>query len=161
MNNQMKKLIFLLTAVITFTFCKGPNSGPLVKENYDKNETSNSMSTGAHQGRVTTSRINVKIEPCTGCITIGKLMADRKEYDGKVIKIKGQVTKFNASIMGKNWVHLQDGTEYNDSFDLTVTTDATATVGETLTFEGRITLDRDFGYGYKYDVLMEDAKSVN
>jgi hypothetical protein len=155
----MKKLSFLLIAAIIFTFCKGPNSGPLVKENFDKNETDKVMNAGGHQGRVTTARINVKIEPCSDCITIEKLMADKNDYNGKVIRVKGQVTKFNSGIMGKNWVHLQDGTEYNDSYDLTITTDLTASVGETVTFEGRIVLDKDFGYGYKYDVLMEDAKS--
>ena len=62
--------------------------------------------------------------------------------------------------MGKNWIHIQDGTEFEDGFDLTVTTSGTATMGEIVTFEGKISLDKDFGYGYSYAVLMEDAKPV-
>jgi hypothetical protein len=60
--------------------------------------------------------------------------------------------------MGKNWVHIQDGTEYQGGFDLTITTDGQVAVGETVTFEGKIVLDKDFGYGYSYPVLMEEAK---
>jgi hypothetical protein len=62
--------------------------------------------------------------------------------------------------MKRNWIHIQDGTEYSGKFDLTATTDIEATVGETLTLEGTITLDKDFGYGYSYEVLMEDAKPI-
>jgi hypothetical protein len=156
----MKKLIFLLTASVAFSFCKGPGSGPLVKESFDKKDQSKSMSTEKHQARVITAKADVKVEPCADCITISKLLADKQAYAGKVIKVKGQVTKYNAGIMGKNWVHIQDGTDYKDGFDLTVTTDITAAMGQIVTFEGKIALDKDFGYGYSYAVIMEDAKSV-
>jgi hypothetical protein len=157
----MKKIIFVLTAIVAFTFCKGPGSGPLVKESFDKKEQNKSMGgETTHQGRVLTSKADVKVEPCTDCITIAKLMADKKSYKGKVIKVKGQVTKYNAGIMGKNWVHIQDGSEYENSFDLTITTDIGAVVGEIVTYEGKIALDKDFGYGYAYDVIMEEAKAV-
>jgi hypothetical protein len=155
----MKKLIILFTVTIAFTFCKGPGSGPLVKESFDKKEKK-AMGTGKHQARVVTEKADVKVEPCADCITIAKLLSEKQTYAGKVIKVKGQVTKFNAGIMGKNWAHIQDGTEYQDGFDLTVTTDITVSVGETVTFEGKIALDKDFGYGYVYNVLMEEGKSV-
>jgi hypothetical protein len=156
----MKKLIFLLTAIVAFTFCKGPGSGPLVKESFDKKEHSKAMGGDNHQARVITSKADVKVEPCVDCITIAKLLGDKKAYDGKVIKVRGQVTKYNGGIMGKNWVHIQDGTEYQDGFDLTITTEIIVAVGETVTFEGKIALDKDFGYGYAYSVLMEGGKSV-
>jgi hypothetical protein len=158
----MKKLIFLLTAIVAFSCCKGPGSGPLVRESFDKKDQSKSMSmsTEKHQAKVITARADVKVEPCADCITIAKLLADKKAYAGKVIKVKGQVTKYNAGILGKNWVHIQDGTEFEDGFDLTVTTDITAAMGQIVTFEGKIALDKDFGYGYSYAIMMEDAKSV-
>jgi hypothetical protein len=156
----MKKTILFISAAILLTFCKGPSSGPLVKESFEKNNQPKMESTGSHQAMVKTTKADVKVEPCADCISIGKLLENKKSYDGKVIKVRGQVTKYNSGIMGKNWVHLQDGTEYNNGFDLTVTTDNTATMGELMTFEGKIILDKDFGYGYKYDVLMEDAKSL-
>jgi hypothetical protein len=156
----MKKLIFLLTALVVFSFCKGSRSGPLVKESFDKKEQSKAMGSEAHQGKVVTAKADVKVDPCADCITVAKLLADKKTYAGKVIKVKGQVTKYNAGIMGKNWVHIQDGTEFEDGFDLTVTTNGTAAMGQIITFEGKISLDRDFGYGYFYAVIMEDAQPV-
>jgi hypothetical protein len=62
--------------------------------------------------------------------------------------------------MGKNWVHIQDGSEFQGGFDLTITTNIQVSVGETKTFEGKIVLDKDFGYGYLYSVLMEEGKPV-
>ena len=156
----MKKIIILLTLIIAFTFCKGPGSGPLVKESFDAKEQKKPMGGDTHQGRVITSKADVNVEPCADCITIGKLLADRKAYEGKLIKVKGQVTKYNGGIMGKNWIHIQDGTDYKDGFDLTITTGVTAAVGEIVTFEGKIALDKDFGYGYSYNVLMEEGKSI-
>jgi hypothetical protein len=156
----MKKLIILFSALAAFTFCKGPGSGPLVKESFDKKEQTNAMGSEKHQGKVVTAKAVVKVEPCADCITIAKLLAGKQAYGGKVIKVKGQVTKYNAGIMGKNWVHIQDGTEFEDGFDLTVTTNGTAAMGEIVTFEGKIALDKDFGYGYSYPVMMEDAKPV-
>jgi hypothetical protein len=156
----MKKLIYLFTAAILFTFCKGPGSGPLVKDAFEKKEQNKAMGAEKHQARVITSKADINVEPCADCITVSKLLGDKKAYEGKVIKVKGQVTKYNGGIMGKNWVHIQDGTEYKNGYDLTVTTDITVAVGEIVTFEGKIALDKDFGYGYSYDVIMEEGKSV-
>ncbi len=156
----MKKLIFLLTVLISFTFCKGPGSGPLVKESFAKKDQKQNMEVQDHKAPVTTEKIDVVVEPCAECITIAKLLADKQSYSGKIIKIKGKVTKFNPAILGKNWVHIQDGSEFHGGFDLTITTDVHVSVGETITFEGKIVLDKDFGYGYFYSVLMEDGKRV-
>ena len=62
--------------------------------------------------------------------------------------------------MNKNWIHLQDGTEFDGQFDLTLTTDQQFEVGSVVTMEGKIALDKDFGYGYSYKVLLEDSKIV-
>ncbi len=118
------------------------------------------MESQSHKAPVQTEKITVSIEPCDGCITISKLFESKQSFSGKSIKVKGQVTKFNPQIMGKNWVHLQDGTESEGLYDLTVTTDKEVSVGDVITFEGKIALDKDFGYGYFYSVLMEEAKPV-
>lgn len=156
----MKNYI-ILTAVLVFVMsCNGPKSGPLQKDAFNNEDLNQKMETANHGAQVTTEKIDVVIEPCDGCITISKLFADKKGFSGKVIRIKGKVTKYNPLIMGKNWVHIQDGTEYKDSFDLTLTTDSEVSVGDIVTFEGKIALDKDLGYGYFYEVLMEDAKPV-
>jgi hypothetical protein len=102
-------------------------------------------------------KIDITIQPSKGAISISELYAKKDNYSGKKAMITGQVTKFSAEIMNKNWVHIQDGSEYEGRFDLTITTNAKVTVGETVTFEGKIAINKDFGYGYAYEVLMEDA----
>lgn len=97
----------------------------------------------------------IKVEPAQGGLTIGELFASRKSYSGKTVRIRGKVTKFNGAIMGKNWVHLQDGTGGTGTNDLLVTTQETVNVGDVEEFEGTIILNKDFGAGYKYEVLME------
>jgi len=99
----------------------------------------------------------VAIQPATGGVTIAELFAKKESYAGKKVRVKGEVTKFNAAIMKKNWVHLQDGTDHEGKFDLTATTDIEIAVGEVVTLEGVIAINQDFGYGYAYEVLLENA----
>ncbi len=105
------------------------------------------------------SKLDLKIEPVSGGITIAELYAQKEKYNGKTVTVRGKITKVNAKIMGRNWVHLQDGTEYNGVYDLTATTKLDFNVGDIVTLTGKIALNKDFGYGYKYEVLMEDAVS--
>jgi hypothetical protein len=158
----MNKILASLFLLIIIASCKGPGSGPLVREAFKNNDQAKNspMEGKSHMGQVASEKINVVVEPCDGCITIAKLLENKQLYSGKVIKVKGQVTKFNPEIMGKNWIHIQDGTEYQTGFDLTVTTDIQVAVGAVVTFEGKIALDKDFGYGYVYNVLMEEGKLV-
>lgn len=103
---------------------------------------------------------DVKVEIVEGTITIAELFSDMKSYEGKTVRIIGEVTKFNAAIMERNWVHLQDGTEYEGKYDLTATSIENFEVGTTVILEGLVTLDHDFGYGYSYDLLLENATAV-
>jgi|FLOH01.1.fsa_nt_gi hypothetical protein len=102
----------------------------------------------------------ISVKKAEGGITIAELFANKDKYAGKVVKIKGEVTKFNPEIMNKNWIHIQDGTESDGNFDLTVTTLDNTESGEVVTCEGIIVLNKDFGAGYSYAVIMEEAKLV-
>lgn len=102
----------------------------------------------------------ISVAPAENGLSIAVLYADRDKYSGKKIKMKGQVVKVNDEVMGKNWIHIQDGTKDGENFDLTITTLDKAVVDEVVTFEGTITLKKDFGYGYFYELIMEDAKLV-
>ncbi len=77
----------------------------------------------------------------------------------KQVKVNGQVVKYNADIMGKNWVHLRDGsgTDAKNDNDILVTTAASAKVGDLVTVSGVVRKDKNFGSGYSYKVLIEDA----
>ena len=102
----------------------------------------------------------IKVEPAKGGITIGELFANKEKYAGKTVIIKGEVVKYASEIMSKNWVHLQDGTNNAGAFDLTITTNDVTKVGEVVTFEGTVAVNKDFGAGYKYEVIVEDAKLI-
>lgn len=99
----------------------------------------------------------LSIEPEDGVINIQELYANKSAYVDKTVKVKGLVTKFNAGIMERNWVHIQDGTGNDKEFDLTITTEDMVSTGQIVVFEGIVSLDKDFGYGYKYDLIIEKA----
>jgi hypothetical protein len=154
----MKKLTILLIVLLALASCKGPGRGPLARDSFSKTEKNKDMKSQKVNSAVAVEKMNVSVEPCKDCVTISNLLGNKKSYSGKVIRVKGKVTKYNPQIMGKNWIHIQDGTEYQGGFDLTITTDTQVSVGDTVTFEGKIALDKDFGYGYYYNVLMEEGK---
>ncbi len=111
-----------------------------------------------HQMKPTLEKQEISVEPAEGGITIAQLFSGKDSYADKTVLIRGKVTKVNRAILKRNWVHIQDGTIDADEFDLTITTQEQVNVGDVVTFEGKITLNKDFGAGYAYDVLMEEAK---
>ena len=100
------------------------------------------------------------VKKAEGGMTVEELFAGKANLSGKEIVLRGKVVKFNPQIMGKNWLHVRDGNGDANAHtnDLTITTDVPAKVGDTVLVTGKVVLDKDFGYGYKYDVIVEDAK---
>ncbi len=90
--------------------------------------------------------------------TVEEVFAGKAELAGKEIIIRGKVVKYNPQIMGFNWVHIQDGTGQEGSNDLTITTSDTAKAGDTVLVKGNLTLNKDFGGGYTYDVIIEKGQ---
>jgi len=115
------------------------------------------LSTHKKNMRKTSAQASINMNKNADEISIADLYKTPSEYEGKVIKIKGQVTKFNANILNRNWVHIQDGSEFNKKFDLTVTTTDVVNISDIVTFEGKISLNKNFGAGYKYEIIMEKA----
>jgi len=103
----------------------------------------------------------VKVEKREGTISIAELYQNSAKYNNQVVKVIGEVTKFNTAIMKKNWAHIQDGTVSGEYFDLTVTTLETVAIGDVVIFEGKVSLKKDFGAGYYYEVILEDASATN
>ncbi|MCK4705801.1 MAG: DNA-binding protein [Gammaproteobacteria bacterium] len=99
--------------------------------------------------------LNKPVKRAMGGKTIAEIIAGKKELSGKKIKVRGQVTKFSPEIMAKNWIHLIDGSTESD---LIITTNDKTKVGQVVTIEGTVVLDKDFGYGYFYKLLIEDAR---
>jgi starvation-inducible outer membrane lipoprotein len=99
------------------------------------------------------------VQKATGGMTIGEIYADKADLSGKTVTLRGKVVKFSPQIMDTNWIHLQDGSgDLNiGTHDLTITSHVQVKVGDTLVASGALTLDKDFGYGYKYDLIIENA----
>ena len=93
-------------------------------------------------------------------IAIKDLLANVNDFSKKEVIVKGKVVKVNRNILDRNWVHLRDGTNFNDKSNLTFTTVDTVNVGDIVTFRGVVTLDKDFGHGYIYPVLIEAGKLI-
>ena len=111
-----------------------------------------------HSGAIQDPKMKFNIDPLEDGISIAELYSEKSKYNGKTVRIRGAVTKFNPDIMSKNWIHIQDGSDFEGKYDLTITSDEEVEAGMIITVEGKIILDKDFGYGYFYEVLMEEAK---
>ncbi|MHB1195962.1 MAG: hypothetical protein ACYC0A_03910 [Lutibacter sp.] len=101
-----------------------------------------------------------KVKSLDDFISIEELYKNKKQYSGKKIKVKGKITKYSGVIMGENWLHLEDGTSFEDDNDLTITCQENVTEGDVVIFEGVISVNKNFGSGYFYKVIMEDAVIV-
>ena len=93
-------------------------------------------------------------------IKCAEVFAQRQSLVGKTVVVRGKVMKFLPEIMKKNWIHLQDGTgdEKAKTHDLTFTTADTVAAGDVVTLKGTLRLNKDFGSGYTYEVIVEEAK---
>lgn len=90
--------------------------------------------------------------------SIGEIFGELNKLNGKNVKVRGKVMKYNPGIMGTNWIHIQDGTAFQNDFDLLVTSDTQVQLGQVITAKGKLVTNKDFGSGYTYKVLVENAK---
>jgi hypothetical protein len=106
----------------------------------------------------------IRVAPAPGADgrTVAEVHAQRAALAGKGVAVRGKVVKFLPGIMGKNWIHLRDGSGSADGKDndLTVTTAAEAAVGDEVLVRGTVAKDKDFGAGYAYTVIVEGATVV-
>jgi hypothetical protein len=91
--------------------------------------------------------------------TVGEVFEKRAALNEKTAVVKAKVVKVSEGIMGKNWIHLQDGTgdAAKGTHNLVATSQDVPSVGDIVIVKGTIYKDKDFGFGYKYDVIMEQA----
>jgi len=120
-------------------------------------EESGHMTSPHAPGRPASEKLDISIAPQQGSISIAVLYENREKYSGQTVKVAGQVTRFNPGIMNRNWVHIQDGSEHNGNFGITVTTPDHVHLGDKVIVEGQLELDRDFGAGYFYNLIIENA----
>jgi hypothetical protein len=144
-----------------------------LKKSFDRIVFGNLAGTGAtapskdlgqiHGGLTKTADVkNVKVAKASGpdARTVGEIVTKRTELKDKPVTVRGTVVKFTGGVMGKNWVHLRDGTgnEKDGTNDLVVTTLDETKIGDVVLVKGIVRTDINLGSGYSYAVLVEDAK---
>lgn len=112
-------------------------------------------------GGAAKAKIDVSgIKKAEGGKTVEEICTGKAALSGQQVQVRGKVVKYNAQIMGKNWLHIQDGTGAVGSNDLLVTTATDVKLGDTVLVTGKVATNKDFGANYKYAVMIEDAKVV-
>ncbi len=124
----------------------------------DNHGAHGSAAQGAAHTAATAGTVDLSnIPKAAGGQTVAELFANKAALAGTDVAVRGRVVKFTPQVMGKNWIHVQDGTGSSGANDLAVSTNATAAVGNTVLVRGKLSTDRDLGFGYHYDVIIEDA----
>lgn len=129
----------------------------LVSGIWDKSGKEGSSS-GGHQHSNNDQKVDLEvgnIQLAEGAVKIDDILKKKEEYGGKKVKVTGKCVKMNPNIMNRNWVHLSDGTSDRA---LVITTNEKIALGSVVNLEGTISIDRDFGAGYRYDIIMESAE---
>ena len=140
-------------------FTTGPTSAQSAHGASDK-MSAHGGAMGSKSAETSTTE-NIKVEKATGpnAYTVAEIFGKKSELDKKSVVVSGKVVKVSAGIMGKNWLHIQDGSgnTKDGNNDLVVTTQDLPKVGDVVTANGTLYKDKDFGSGYKYDVVVEEA----
>ncbi len=133
------------------------SSGPLnvSKGNEKKNASAMHGGTPASSGE----KISVKKAEGNDAYTVAEIYGKKESLNEKQVVVRGKVVKVSSGIMGKNWIHIQDGTgnAENGTNDIIATSQDSPGIGDIITVKGTVYKDKDFGSGYKYSVIMEQA----
>jgi len=121
----------------------------------------NAASGGSEGAKAPASSEKIQVEKATGAdaYRVAEVYEKAGKLDKKTVVVRGKVVKVSRGIMGKNWVHLQDGSgdPGKGTNDLVATTQDVPKVGDVVTAKGILYKDKDFGAGYKYRVIVEEA----
>ena len=137
--------------------------GPVLKKGAKTGKEPVMATPGSKGATVAAEKITVTKAAGLNAHTVAELFALRNSLDGKKVTVRGKIVKVVPRIMKMNWIHIQDGTGSADKKDqdLVVKTKALPKDGETVTVTGTLLKDKDYGSGYKYDVLVDDAEIVH
>jgi hypothetical protein len=154
MKNFTSKELNKTFDVIVFSEGINASEQNLVKPNVHNHAPAESVKNTSN------SESDINISKAKGGVTVGELYGNPAAYSNKEVIVRGKVVKVNNGILDKNWVHIVDGTNFEGKKDLTITTTNSIKVGDTVTFKAKVTLDKDFGGGYIYALLLEDGEEI-
>ena len=126
--------------------------GNLVSSNHGNLPEVNTSSS-SNSDNIETETVHSK-----GSVKISDLVKNAQQYEGQKVQIDGVCTKINLGIMNRNWIHLKDGSM--DDYDLVVTSNEDVPVGSKVTIQADVVLNKDFGAGYKYELILENGVLV-
>lgn len=143
------------------------SSGPTTKYNEKRKANAHKgadMSVAApgkakNEGKAIVDDLKVEKAKGANAYDLAEIFAKRAELQDKIISVRGQVIKVTAGVMNRTWVHIKDGTGENGANKLVITTQDSPNTGDVLTFTGVFHNNVDFGGGYQYAVIMEDASA--
>ncbi len=142
-HNKTFEKIYLVTSLVQ------SNHG---NENRNKNIKSQD---NQQKDKVNSATNTLNNNQKTGSIKIAELVANLNKYKGKTVQLSGICVKINPNIMGRNWIHLKDGSK--DDYDLVITSDTFVKEGSEITIKATVSLNKDFGAGYKYELILENG----
>ena len=127
----------------------------------DASAFGNAAGGGSEGAKAPAASEQIKVEKAKGAdaYTVSETYEKAGKLDKKTVVVRGKVVKVSKGIMGKNWVHLRDGSgdPGKGTNNLVVTTQDLPKVGDVVTAKGTLYKDKDFGAGYKYQVIVEEA----
>lgn len=147
-HNRVFDKIFLVTNLVPKDH--GDKSGSLAEANTNEEET--------QVGKTTIPTHTSEVIEHKGSVKIADIVANPKKFEGKTVQISGKCVKVNPGIMDRNWIHLQDGSK--DNYDFVVTSDIFVAEGTIVTMRALVALNRDYGAGYKYDLILENGTLI-
>ena len=163
LNRTFDSIIFA-TNVIRATGDKNAQMQAATMADSDVNQSviaAHSQTPQTRGGHAAVPPTKLKVEKSTAQngYTVEELFAKAASLNKQKVTVKGKVVKVNPNIMGRNWIHIQDGTGdlATNTHDLVVTSADIAEIGAIISIEGTLAANKDFGYGYRYNVIVEDA----
>ncbi len=116
---------------------------------------------GGSKAAAATRDGKISVAKATGAnaYTVEEIFAYSAKLDKKKVVVKGKVVKVSARIMGRNWIHIQDGTgnQAKKNHNLVCTSKEMVDVDDVVTVSGILAKDKDFGGGYKYTAIVEES----
>ena len=149
-NNKVFEKIYLVTKLVSATH--GNEQDPKIN-NISIDDVADLSKTEAKKADLSKSNITQK-----GSIKIAELVENISRYEGKTVQISGKCVKINPGIMNRNWIHIKDGSK--DDYDLVITSETFVAEGTMITMKALVSVNKDFGAGYKYDLILENGVLV-
>lgn len=116
---------------------------------------------GGSKAAVSEKDAKISVAKATGAnaYSVQEVFDKSAKLDKKKVVVRGKVVKVSSGIMGKNWLHIQDGTgsQAKKNHNLVCTSKEMADVDDVVTVSGVLAKDKDFGGGYKYSAIVEDV----